>query len=229
MKISSKPNGRLLIILIIILAGMIGIRFLPFFLRLLPYALILGLLTYAFVIFLEYFSKHRQEKYDDKADGVIKDKLNHCREAIKKVYQERNTIAKEIEELEEKLNTTLQIPQVTKEELNRLVREFKHELDLRNTKIEFYETCIQKLQALLHNHQLAQTLKHKQEKLKQLQEKNQEAIADFEALKTSVAFEQSYISTIDELSAKMLESKSLQDAKAVQLELEHITQELREL
>jgi Ca2+/Na+ antiporter len=229
MKISSKLSSKLLVIFIFILVGLIGIRFLPFLFRLLPYALILGLLVYAFIVFSAYFSNHQQEEYDDKADKVIKEKLNYCREAIKKVHQERTTIMQEIEELEEKLNTALEIPQVTRTELERLIKEFNHELDLRNTKIEFYETCIQKLQALLHNHQLAQTLKHKQEKLKQLQEKNQEAIADFEALKTSVAFEQSYISTIDELSAKMLESKSLQDAKAVQLELEHITQELRQL
>lgn len=229
MKILSTSSSKLLVILIFILAGMIGIRFLPFLFRLLPYALILGVLTYALVVFSEYFFTNKQKEYDDKADGVIKKKLSYCHEAIKKVHQERTTIAQEIEELEDKLNAVLEIPQVTREELKRLIREFNHELDLRNTKIEFYETCIQKLQALLHNHQLAKTLKHKQEKLKQLQEKNQEAIADFEELKTSVAFEQSYISTIDELSAKMLESKSLQDAKAVQLELEHITQELREL
>ncbi len=229
MKISSKLSSKLLVIFIFILVGLIGIRFLPFLFRLLPYALILGLLVYAFIVFSAYFSNHQQEEYDDKADKVIKEKLNYCREAIKKVHQERTTIMQEIEELEEKLNTALEIPQVARTELERLIKEFNHELDLRNTKIEFYETCIQKLQALLHNHQLAQTLKHKQEKLKQLQEKNQEAIADFEALKTSVAFEQTYISTIDELSAKMLESKSLQDAKAVQLELEHITQELRQL
>ncbi len=229
MKISSKLNSNLLIILVLILVGLISIRFLPFLVRLLPYALILGLLTYTFVIFSDYFFNRQEEKYDDKADSVIKEKLNYCLEAIKKVHQERTTVAQEIEELKEKLNTALEIPQVTRAELERLVKEFNHELDLRNTKIAFYETCIQKLQALLHNHQLAQTLKHKQQKLKQLQEKNQEAIADFEALKTSVAFEQSYIATIDELSAKMLESRSLQDAKAVQLELEHITQELRQL
>lgn len=213
-----------------VLAVALLLRYLPALARFLPWILLLGILGWGTFVLFDYFAKMQKRKaYANSIEGTVAKKLKQCRTEIANIQKEKLTVEKDIQELEEQLRASQNISAPTIQETKRLIAAFRKELDLRNTKIEFYQTCINKLQALLHNHQLSKNLEVKQEKLKQLREKNQDDIVDFEELKNTLTFEQTYISTIDELSYRMLESNSLQDAQAVQLELENITQELRKL
>ena len=50
-----------------------------------------------------------------------------------------------------------------------------------------------------------------------------------EGVKSFLDYEKTYIETIDELSLKMLESRSVANAEVLKLELVEMTKELREL
>ncbi len=230
MKNRKNTTQNFVLIALGVLATVLLIRYIPILFRFLPWIVLLGGIVWGGLALIDYLSKAQQRKeYANSTEGIVSKKLKHCQQSISSIQKEKLAIEQDIQDLESQLSASRHISSPTLEETQRIIKEFRKELDLRNTKIEFYQTCINKLQALLHNHQLAKELEIKQQTLRQLREKNQEDIVDFEELKSSLAFEQSYISTIDELSYRMLESSSLQDAQAVQLELETITQELRKL
>ena len=60
-------------------------------------------------------------------------------------------------------------------------------------------------------------------------ENNIEDVSDMGGVKSFLDYEKTYIETIDELSLKMLESRSVANAEVLKLELVEMTKELREL
>ncbi|MEM8524930.1 MAG: hypothetical protein AAGG68_09815 [Bacteroidota bacterium] len=214
--------------------GLIGIfllvRVMPYLIR--PLLLILavtGIVVLVFYLVQQWKLKNRGVDPRDKMESGIHEKLDCCKKQIATIKKERAEIESNISSLATKLQSALELTPQTQRESERLIQEFQNELDLRNTKLQFYESCTLKLRSLHHNFQLSKEINEKQQTLKRLRESNEEDIANFEELKTALEFEQTYLNTIDELSLKMLDSNSLQDAKALQLELETITKELRDL
>ncbi|MCP3928363.1 MAG: hypothetical protein GY705_04610 [Bacteroidetes bacterium] len=142
--------------------------------------------------------------------------------------KEISEILRNIQDLKVRLTGDLEIPKHQREKTERLIEGFKKELDLRETKINFYETCIHKLKGLLNGQILSKELKEKQKKLKLLREDHQEDMAKMEEMKSDMEFDHFYLDTIDNLSLRMLSSESLADAEQVQLELEEMTREIDE-
>jgi hypothetical protein len=220
------PNNFFLYIILLLIAAFFLVRA-PFLLRFFVLFLFLGTVFY----FVRQFLLERQKR-SAKANSIephITTKLKHCQAELERVQLEKTEIESSIHALEQQLLQADTINPTMRSESERLIKDYQQELALRYTKIEFYETCIEKLHALLHNLRLSETIADKQERLKQLREKNEEDIVSFEELKTAIDFEQNYLSGIDDLSSKMLESRSLQDAQAIRLELEAMTRELRDL
>jgi len=225
-----KYNNTLLYVFFGLIGLFFLIRIMPYLIR--PMLLILaftGVIILAFYLIQKWRFRNAEANPRDEMETGIHQKLNHCQKQISAIKKERAEIENNIFSLETSLQSTLEISPTTRKESERLVQEFQNELDLRNTKLQFYESCMLKLKSLRHNFQLSKEINQRQQTLKRLRESNQEDIADFEELKTALEFEQSYLNTIDELSLKVLDSNSLQDAKALQLELETITKELRDL
>ena len=222
----NQSNKRWLIIGIIAVIAIMLTPFRIIFLRALPF-LAVGALMYWFGIQLwEYV---QEQRFLNSIEGSIHQKLEECDSQISAIQTEKIEIEQNIEELQTKLDNARDIANSTWKESLRLINEFRQELDLRNTKIQFYKTCIKKLKALLQNHQFAKEIAEKQENLKQLRERNQDDIADLEAFKNNIELEKNYLETLDDLSFRMLGSTSLQDAKAVQKELDVINRELRDM
>ncbi len=168
-------------------------------------------------------------KYAKTTEGSIEQKITQCEAQINYIKAETKSIQQNIFELQSQLQNASDISLQAEQESKRLIKEFRHELDLRNTKLLFYQTCAKKLKSLLQNHQFSKDVAQKQETLKQLRERNQDDIADLEELRFSLQMEKEYLDSIDTLSLRMLDSNSLQDARAVQKELETITRELRNI
>ncbi len=223
---NAANNQRWLLIGGIILLVILATPFRFILLRSIPFLVIAALLAWGAKMAWDYW---QERNFANSIEGSIQQKLEQCNSQIKTIKEEKKEIEQNINELQSKLDKTTNIATQTWKESLRLVNEFRQELDLRNTKVLFYQTCIKKLKALLQNHQFAKDIADKQEVLKQLREKNQDDIADLEELKNTLQLEKDYLETIDELSLRMLGSTSLQDAKAVQKELEIITRELRDL
>lgn len=224
---SNFPN--LLYVLLAAFLLFIIIR-IPSVSRMLPVFMLLGVLGFSVFYFINTTLKRRKQKqFDQTHEGIISKKIAHCKAQISAVEEELQQIRNSIRELEDTLSANTGLSIAAQTETKRIITAFQQELDLRNTKKHFYETCTQKLQALLYNYELSKTLEAKQATLRQLQERNQEDIVDFEQLKSTLAYEQSFLNSIDELSLRMLDSSSLQDAQSVQKELELITDELKGL
>lgn len=188
------------------------------------------MLVVGIVYLIRYARTQQQQRiFEQSHEGAISSKIRYCQQQIKKVENEKERIQNSIIELKQKLNTTLDITAAARTETNRLIAEFQEELNLRETKLGFYETCISKLQALLHNYDLSKTLEEKQNTLRQLREKNLEEIVNLEQLKSDIAYEKSFLSTIDTLSLRMLDTNSVKDAQIVQRDLELMTRELKDL
>lgn len=161
--------------------------------------------------------------------GQIEIKRQSIQSSIELYRKELNEIQRSISDLKKKLDLNPNATPEARKESLRIIAGFEEEKKLRMTKIGFYELCMTKLNSIIKNHQLAEDLKSKRAKLEKFQENNIEDVAEMESIKTFIDYEKTYLDTIDKLSLKVLESRSIQTAEELKLELREITKELREI
>ena len=184
----------------------------------------IGFLVYMFV-------RKRQESraLKDNFYAQIEIKRQQIQGRIAEYQKELNEIQRNISDLKHKLELNPNAKPEAKIESQKLIKGFEEEKMLRMTKIGFYELCMTKLNSIIKNHQLAEEIKRKRKRLEKFQENNVEDVAEMESIKTFIDFEKTYLDTIDKLSLQVLESRSIQDAEELKLELKEITRELREI
>lgn len=173
--------------------------------------------------------RKKETNYEKSHASKIDKKLNYCQKQIEINEKEIKVINSDIKELNESLNSYHEVNAANKTEAKKLIAAFEKERNLRQVKIDFFRACVKKLDTLLHNHQLTEKLFAKKANLQKMKEKNLDDIANFESMKSDIAYEEGYLKTIDELSHRMYKSESLPDAELVKTEFELLTKELREL
>ena len=225
-KIQNNSGGTLLaailVVMGVVLAGML-MRIHPLgFVAVLLLALIIGSIFY-------FFKIKRQVAHDKTTGGRIAQRLKNCEEELQQHYQEIKEINQEMGELRESLLTTKHLNKTTQQETKKLLADFQVELDLRQSKVEFYETCQTKLITLLNNQDMTNQLEQKRKKLNRLRERHYDDLAQMEGMKSEMEDDQFYLDSIDRLSLRMLKSDSVNSAESLQLELKEITKELRQL
>jgi chromosome segregation ATPase len=192
--------------------------------------LILGALGYFIYLGVESLrSRRRREAFEKTTAGRTYAKLEECRQLYQKNEDEIRDIRTNIRELKDKISDTYHISSHYEQKSKELLAGFQSELNLRQAKAGFYQSCIRKLESLLHNYQLADELERKKKQLRRLQENNYEELAKLEEIKSDLEMDSTYLETIDELSLRMLESDTVDDAEHLRLELEEMTRELDEL
>lgn len=216
-----------------ILLGIVLVLFLFRFLAPLRFfilgALVLGSLGFGVYFLFRIIQDRRAERaFRSSEEGVIQSRLEYCYRQLERNETEMKDIRQSIQELEKK-STADDLTSRNREESNRLIRAFRSELELRQTKVSFFQTCINKLERLLNNHRLAREIEEKKEKLRLLQENHYEELAELEALKSGMELDLDYLDTIETLSLQMPETSSLNDAQRLSRELEEMTRELGEL
>ncbi len=197
-----------------------------FLLMLFVLALIIGSLFY---LIRQYMLRGKGVQFDTKVVSKLNQSIQACDDQIQKNINEIEEIKEDIDDLDSHLIPGHDINEKSRVESERLIRAFDKQIDLRKTKLAFYETCKKKLETILYNHKLALALEKKQNRLNELEEGQYESLAQMETLKTELEYDKSYISSIEQLSLKMLRSNSIGDAEALNLELVQITKELRRL
>ncbi len=214
--------------------GVVGIvatfflmRFFPF-LRFVLIALLLLVALGFSVMGLIAFIKKKQKERDFKRTtvGQVRSRIDYCRNQIQKNKDELEQIRQDIRELERDLDAGIEIAPQHKREGESLIEGFRSEFKLRQTKIGFFEACVQKLEVLIHNHNIAHQLVEKKKALEQLKENHYEELAAMEELRTQVEMDTHYLNTIRELSTQMFLSQTVDDALLLKLELEKMTSEL---
>ena len=149
----------------------------------------------------------------------VEDQLARNEKEIKSIQKNLRELRRELHD-EDALNTK------NRTDANYLIREFEAELELRRAKSSFYKTVKHKLNRLLHNHQLSQSLADKEAELRRLKEHHYDDLADMEALRSDMELETLYLDTIDELSLKVPDNLSLEHVQELQKQLEEMTRGL---
>ena len=178
-----------------------------------------------------YFLYQRRQKrraeaaYRESSTGMIETRIAECQARIRENERELSDILDSMTALNLHLKAPAETLPRTRAETERLLASYEEERLLRERKIEFYRQCITKLQRIQRNHRLTQTLESEQAKLKRLQERHYDDIADLENLRTTLEYEQRYLETIDALSLRMLQSESPRDAQLLYRELDELTRD----
>jgi len=226
-----KDSGgtQIIWIAIFLLAAFIAFRFGRAFGR---YFLVLaGLFLLGFGVYqLVSYLKRRNEKkrYLASPEGIIEQRVDQCLKEIAKNKKAIEGIRDNIAELDAKLRQASQASEESKQPTRKLILDFRSEMELREAKIVFLETCIQKLQAVLHNFELSKAFASKKAELQTLREQNFEDIAELEELRSGIEYDRTYLETIDNLSTRMLGTQSLETVLALRRELEEMTRSLDE-
>jgi chromosome segregation ATPase len=229
MEKDSPSPLRILWIMVLVLFAVVASRFLLAFGRMFLLLAGLALLGFGAWQLYRYLSARMEKRRHARStEGVIEARIERCQAEIGKNRTAIHEIKKNISELEEKLERTIQASEESRQHTRRLIAGFQAEMELRRAKVHFLETCIRKLQAILQNFELSKALAQKKEELKMLREQNLDDIADLEELRSHIEYDRTYLETIDNLSTRMLGTQSLETVHALKKELEEMTRSLDE-
>ncbi len=210
----------ILLILAVLFIGLWARKFAVLLLLIISLGTLIGVIFYFLKVAL---SRGKANSIEGKIEKLQKE----CTSQIEKHRQEIRDIRNNIRDLEQQLYKGQNVNPRSQKESERILKGFRQEQQLRETKISFYETCRAKLENIVYNQQLAQQLAEKQEKLNQLQEEHHEDLARMEQLRSEVAYEKDFLESIGQLSLRMADSNSLDKAEELQLELHAITMDLK--
>ena len=225
-----NPFARILSLLLLVAGAVIVSRFL---LLLRPFVfvslLVLGMLAWLGYRLYERRRERREaEAFATSVQGIIQRRLRECETGIAANSAEIQEITSTVKELEREL---LELDGASEEkvrETRRLIEAFQAEKKLREAKLAFLQTALQRLHILEHNYRLSATIVEKQEQLKRLQAKNYEDLANLEELRSNIEYDRAYLETLDELSTRMIGSQSINDVRALRRELDTMTRELND-
>ncbi len=220
---------RILWIMVFVLFAVVASRFLLAFGRM--FLVLAGVVLLGFGVYWLYQfigARLAQRRHARSTEGVIEARIERCQAEIGKNRTAIHEIKKNIAELEEKLEKTIQASEESRQHTRRLIAGFQAEMELRRAKVHFLETCVRKLQTILQNFELSKALAQKKEELKMLREQNLDDIADLEELRSHIEYDRTYLETIDNLSNRMLGTQSLETVHALKKELEEMTRSLDE-
>ncbi|MCB0375560.1 MAG: hypothetical protein KDD04_06545 [Sinomicrobium sp.] len=177
---------------------------------------------------LWYFliKRRRDKAYAASTEGQISQRIAYCEQEMEKQEDEIKEIEENIQDLQAQLVSSNEIAPQNRRESESLIRAFRSQLELRRSKMVFYNACVRKLEVLLHNQRLASDLEIKKKKLEKFRENNFEELAKLESLRSDVEMETLYLETIDQLSQRIQDTNTVDDAEVLQKELDKMMKEL---
>lgn len=227
MEKNTPPVNRIIWIMGAVVVALVLMRFAAALGRTFLVLVAAGGLGYGIYLLVRYILRYlKKRKFARSTEGIIRGKIDRCHTEIDENREAMQEIRKDIQELEAKLAHATQASEESRSVTRKLIKDFQAELELREAKINFFETAIKKLRIVLHNYELSQAYAQKKSELKTLREKDFEGIADLEEFRSDIEYDRTYLETIDNLSVRMLGSQSLETVAALKLELEEMTRSL---
>jgi hypothetical protein len=158
----------------------------------------------------------------------IEQQIKDCQLHILKLEQKLKEIDLDIDAVLRDLNDP-DVSEKNKVKLESLLLSFQQEKKLRQLKLQFYYTCLEKLEKMQLNQRVKKDIQQKEQKLNELKENHFEELADMENVRSDIEMDVFYLDTIDELSSQVLKMENQKDHLNLQKELEKITKELDQL
>ena len=201
MKKKENQSGQLLTWLALVLFGIVLIRFgFVFRFNILLSLFLVGSIAFGVYLFKKWQRYKADQSLKNQPEGKVKERIEYCKMQIQKINSELSTIRKDVKELQQNLQNSND-PQNT-EEGQQLLKAFEAELELREAKRTFFESCIVKLNRLLNKYLIGQQLAAKKNKLQELREEHYEDLAEMEALRSDVEMDVFLLDDIDALEPK---------------------------
>lgn len=221
-------NERLVYIIIAFVLSLFLIRFLPF----LRYAIFifLGLALVGIPIYWLYQRNRRRKEekaFAASVEGRAQIQLERIQDLAEKNKEELMQISKSIRDIQDQEKEKLSPS--NRAELKRLLADYEKEKVLRLTKRQFFKASIEKLETILNNKRLAEDLAKKKEELDAMREEQFEELAELENIKYDIESDIFYLDAIDELSDKLYLKSPSTSAETLKLELEKMTEKLKEM
>lgn len=209
---------------------LLSLRFLVAFRFLLIPLLALTVLVLGGYWLWKYVREKRVKRaYLESVEGMIETRLMQCEHQIEYNRAQVDDIQSSIAELQRKLDSAQDLSPGILQETKELIKSFREELQLRESKLSFFETCRTKLERMLRHHELSKDIETKKEKLRALRESNYDDLAQMEELRANVEMEVLHLDTIENLSRRIVESTTYSDAERLRTELNEMTESLDKL
>ena len=173
--------------------------------------------------------RRKRRSFEKSTEGQIQSKLLDINEQMLLNEEEMSGIQSSISDLKEKRPEVDSLSTANQKAWKDLMQGFQSELELRQTKKSFFETCIEKLKTLLNNHRVAGELEEKRRKLESLKENHYEDLAKLEEMSYDVEADILYLDTLDKLSRRLLDSSSTKEAEILKQELDDMTRNIKKL
>ena len=190
-------------------------------------ALLVALVAGIAYLLMHFINKRKADKtYAESIEGKINKQIKILNLEREDTELEITHIDSNINDVRQEIEKDQHIPPSTLQQSRQLIDAFQQQKQLRQSKIAFYITAIKKLQTLLQNHKIQQQLTEKQNTLRELRDDHHEAVASMEEIRSNLAYQQSYVESIDRLSLRMLDTDNPDDVEGLNLELKKITEEI---
>lgn len=219
-----ERSYRLLInILLVFAAGFFLLRFLPA----LRFALFGGLVVFAlgaigYLLYRAYQKRQKQKAHQATFQGQIEQRIAECRVKVAGFETEVEGIDQSRRELADQLARTQGVSTVTSSKAQKLLTELDEERALRQSKLNFFNECIQRLESLLQQHLLNEALAAKESELDRLKAGNYDDVAEMENIRYQLEQDQIRLETIADLSHRAAHSPNLNQTERLRKELDQI-------
>ena len=180
-------------------------------------------------IFWIYHNIQRNQnlkQYSNSIEGQLEEKIQVCEVELNKHQKVATSIKAAIHEIEDHLDGNTDVDPKIKDDSERLLKKYHQELKIRTSKINFFDTCLQKLRKLINNHLIAEKLLEKEAELRELKGDHYEDLGKMEEIKSNIELDTFYLETIEELSQRIDLSNDFDDTEQINNELLKITKDI---
>lgn len=208
-------------LLIVVMAATLLIRFFP------PLRFVLvvgfGFALVAGLIYFVYQSLDRRRRMRAAAGtlaGRMEQRMDTCRIHIAEYEDEVEELREDLDALREKLQQLGTPHPESQRETRRLIQEFEHEIELRQSKINFFRQCLGQLEELLRQHRLNLEIQRGREKIDELKQRRTDDVANMEEMRYQVEQETIQLDTITELSQRAAAAEELDQTEFLRGEIQ---------
>ena len=157
---------------------------------------------------------------------AIKCRFQVCDGQISKLEKDLKEIEETMSDLRDQLKGEFPLSEDVINETNTLLIAFEEEKELRLQKIEFFKTIKEQVLAMIYNQEVNEKLKDKRKRLSELRAEHLDDLAEMEALKHNIAFDQANIATLQKLQMRMACTNKLSKVNAIRAEFDNLMNEL---
>jgi len=159
--------------------------------------------------------------------SAIKCRFQVCDGQITKLENDLEEIDQTMNDLRDQLKGEFPLSEEAIKETNHLLSAFSEEKEMRLQKIEFFKSIKEQIMEMIYKQEVNERLKDKRKRLSELRAEHLDDLAEMEALRHNIAFDQANITTLQKLQMRMACTNKLEKVTAIRAEFESLMREIK--